>query len=533
MMQTDDACLKDIAAWYVANQREMAKSELETIIAKHCGSEVEQAKFAQFLETKLGQTRFGIHLREAKERPTKLWMITRTGPEWDAYAAEQNRLSREHGEQRIIANWKGAGVAGNDIANIMRNHGILIPDSISKALQHDDTVVSVTMVEGRGINRSEAFVIHKWVSEQMAGIEKAISEGKPVPPEVLKDYPDLAKQKAQYLVESQVTTCDVISPQYYDILGLLDSVPSSSLLLEPEVKERKIDEVLKRLKEGVDSIQTSSVFREFLITMSKFHEYSVGNQILIMIQRKDATRVAGFNTWKDLGRYVKAGERGIMILAPCLPSRMLKCPICDRPFTEQGLRVHLSEFHQRIDVSELIRLTRQEAGAVMQPTPTYFKVVYVFDLSQTEGKPLPEFKVPVLTGVANEELFGKLLAHDKQQGLEVSFEPRPSQDPDIKGMYFARTIWVKPEESRAQQLKTLLHETAHYYTETVFAIPRADAETIAERSAFVVGSHFGFDTGTRTFPYVALWAQDKKVLERNLGSVRSVSSRIMDALEKG
>ena len=119
----------------------------------------------------------------------------------------------------------------------------------------------------------------------------------------------------------------------------------------------------------------------------------------------------------------------------------------------------------------------------------------------------------------------------RTQGLEVGFESRPQQDPDIKGIYFGKTIWVRPEESRAQQLKTLLHEVAHYYSEGLFQIDRADAETIAESVAFTVGAHFGFDTDTRSFPYVALWSQDKKVLETNLAAIREVSSKVIDALE--
>jgi hypothetical protein len=141
-------------------------------------------------------------------------------------------------------------------------------------------------------------------------------------------------------------------------------------------------------------------------------------------------------------------------------------------------------------------------------TPAYFKIVHVFDISQTEGKPLPEFEVPVLTGEVNEELFSKAVALAKKQGLTVSFEPRPHQDPAIKGQYFGKTIWVKPDE------------------------PRADAETIAESAAYVVGAHYGFDTGVRSFPYVALWAKDKKVLEENLKAIRRVATTILEELEK-
>lgn len=90
---------------------------------------------------------------------------------------------------------------------------------------------------------------------------------------------------------------------------------------------------------------------------------------------------------------------------------------------------------------------------------------------------------------------------------------------------------MRPEEARAQQLKTLLHEMAHYYSEGVFRIPRRDAETIAESAAFAVGAHYGFDTGVRSFPYVALWSEDKKVLEQNLASIRKVATTIIEALE--
>jgi len=155
----------------------------------------------------------------------------------------------------------------------------------------------------------------------------------------------------------------------------------------------------------------------------------------------------------------------------------------------------------------------------------------VSDLSQTEGKPLPEFEVPALTGEANEGLFSQVLDLAREQGLTVSFESKPEQDPEIKGFYSGKLIWVRPEEARAQQLKTLLHEMAHYYTEGVLGISRKDAETIAESAAFAIGAHFGFDTGVRSFPYVALWSQDKKVLEQNLAAIREVTAKIITALE--
>ena len=117
-----------------------------------------------------------------------------------------------------------------------------------------------------------------------------------------------------------------VSPQYRDLIRLVDEpVPDYSLLtmpaVVPEEKERKVDAVMKQLQTGVEGIQESYQFRQFLTTMSKFHDYSIGNLILIGLQNPDATKVAGFNTWKDLGRWVKGGEKGIAILAPVLPPR--------------------------------------------------------------------------------------------------------------------------------------------------------------------------------------------------------------------
>ncbi|MFC2052395.1 ArdC-like ssDNA-binding domain-containing protein [Chloroflexota bacterium] len=315
---------------------------------------------------------------------------------------------------------------------------------------------------------------------------------------------DIFDDEKSFLVQKgndTSTKCEIVRPQHYDVLSWVGApLPDYSFVIEPEVKERKIDEVLKRLKEGVSDIQESGNFKQFLLTMSKFHDYSIGNLILIMMQKPEASRVAGFKTWKDLGRWVKKGEKGIAILAPCMPPK--------------GHKAEPEEDEEEINVS-----------------PIYFKVVHVFDISQTDGELLPEFEVPSLTGEANEELFERIMVVARVQGLDVSFDSRPHQDPAIKGTYSGKNIWVRPEESRAQQLKTLLHEVAHYYSENVFRIPRRDAETIAESVAFTVGAHFGFDSGTRSFSYVALWAEDKKVLEANLAAIRKVSTKMFDALE--
>ena len=314
-----------------------------------------------------------------------------------------------------------------------------------------------------------------------------------------------SKESRDLLPQLMIEGGEQVPARYRDLAGWLrEPLPEYSLLtLLPAVeeKERRIDAVLRQLKEGVEGIQDSQRFRLFLTTMSKFHDYSIGNLILIALQKPEATRVAGFATWKELGRWVRKGEKGIAILAPVMPPKR--------------------KAEEREDEEE----------TEIAPQPVYFKTVYVFDISQTEGKPLPQFEIPALTGEANEELFMKLLALMRSRGLPVSFESRPHLDPSVKGSYSLEGIWIRPEEPRAQQLKTLLHEVAHYYSEGVFHMPRRDAETIAESAAFVVGAHFGFDTGVRSFPYVALWAQDKEVLERNLKAIRRVSTEIIEPLE--
>ncbi len=330
-------------------------------------------------------------------------------------------------------------------------------------------------------------------------------------------YPHLAAGK-KILPLVIIEGGEPVPPQYRNLTGFVsEPIPDYSLLTSPvatEEKERKVDAVMKQLKTGVEGIQESYQFRLFLTTMSKFHDYSIGNLILIGMQKPNAIKVAGFNTWREMERSVKRGEKGIAILAPVLPPRPA-CPKC-------GAKVPKGS-----------RFCPKCGAPVeeMEAAPRFFKVVYVFDISQTEGEPLPEFEVPVLTGEVNEELFTKLLALMKAKNFPVSFESRPHQDPGIKGQYAPATgIWIRPEEPRAQQLKSLAHEIAHYYSVGVFQISRQDAETIAESAAFVVGAHYGFDTGVRSFPYVALWARDKNVLEKNLGDIRKVATTIIDQL---
>jgi hypothetical protein len=150
---------------------------------------------------------------------------------------------------------------------------------------------------------------------------------------------------------------------------IANNIPLKELDLLPatETAENKVEGILKQLKAGVESIHQSDQFRLFLSTMGKFHDYSIGNMILIMLQKPQATHVAGFNTWKELGRWVKSGEKGIAILAPVFPPAAT-CGKC-------GTRIpRNAKFCPKC--GEEVNL-----GEEMAATPRYFRAVYVFERS--------------------------------------------------------------------------------------------------------------------------------------------------------
>jgi len=333
-------------------------------------------------------------------------------------------------------------------------------------------------------------------------------------------------------------------------MGIIDDfelyrVPATYQKLTPEERKQRVIELHNKVKENVVRIQSSEEFRNYLIAMSRFHNYSWNNQLLIWIQNPTAIHVAGFYTWKDLGRMVKTGEKGIAILAPLGPTAATTFTrVTDNAVwairkgkkgweivDEQG-NVIQSDFGSfRTAASNLKGRGFVERREIL--STNNFKVVHVFDISQTEGKPLPEFEVPSLTGDANPELMQAVLDVAAGRGVTVSFESKTDQPSDIKGFFRAPDfIWVRPEEAPAQRLKTLLHEFAHFHTQSVMRIDRSDAETIAESAACVVGAYYGFDTGVRSFPYIALWAKDEKRLKSNLTTIQEVSEKIIDLLEK-
>ena len=270
-------------------------------------------------------------------------------------------------------------------------------------------------------------------------------------------------------------------------------------------REDQRDALLKRLEAGVDAVIDDASFRAYLDMQSRFHKYSYGNTLLIMQQRPDATRVAGFHTWKKLERSVMKGEKGMQILVPIFAAGMKK--------------------------------EEQE-----QITPVAFTVGHVWDISQTQGKPLPSVEVPVLAGDPEREGYAySLYMTMRMMAVQdhVRVEEVPRLDGDQMGYYLPHEqhLVIRTDVSQLQQTKTLCHELAHHVAKhwgTTDEDRQSEQETVAEGVAYVTLGHFGFDSGARSFPYIAHWTRtgEKGVIRKVLGEIQRVSNAIITGVER-
>jgi hypothetical protein len=256
-------------------------------------------------------------------------------------------------------------------------------------------------------------------------------------------------------------------------------------------------ELLKKLEEGIEQVRNSERFREYLDTCARFHNYSLGNQILIAMQRPAATRVAGFHTWLGMERHVMKGQKGIAILAPMTYKR------------------------------------RTDEDEETTETAVTFRRVYVFDVSQTDGKPLPEI-APRLDG-DDGNLYEKLAAVATAEGLTLDRDANHGHG-SANGYYRGgQLIWIDPALSPAMSVKTFVHELAHHFSGHTGSCmeSRNVAETIAESVAYVVLGHFGIDSSGYSFDYVAGWSQDAKTFKAELAQISKVAKLIIERIEKG
>ena len=284
--------------------------------------------------------------------------------------------------------------------------------------------------------------------------------------------------------------------------------------------DERVAELTERLENGVKELYASDSYAQYITAMAKFHHYSFGNALLILFQCPSASNVAGYNTWKQLGRQVKKGEKGIMILAPCNFRASLEREKID-PLTGQTLLGPDGN-----PLTEKVKIA-----------PNRFKIAHVFDLSQTEGRELPQIGVSELTGdVADYTgIYARLTAISPLPVVQEDFQRT------AKGYtsFTENRVVVKPGMSQVQTIKTLVHEIAHaklHRPDDILAIPtpgeKRQKEVEAESIAYVVCQHFGIDTSDYSLAYVAGWSKGKELteLKASLNVIHATAGEIIDAI---
>lgn len=299
------------------------------------------------------------------------------------------------------------------------------------------------------------------------------------------------------------------------------------IVLEGKTQKDKLEEITDKLKQGVKDIFSSDKYKEYLSVMSKFHHYSPRNVLLILMQKPDASMIAGYGSWqRNFKRQVNRGEKGIKIISPSPYTTQKEVPLTDRQTGQPIFRPDGTPMTQLIDVT----------------IPSY-KVTNVFDVSQTSGEPLPSLGVDELHGnIDNYKNF--MAALEKVSPVPIGFEK-------IEGSangYFNPTeqrIAVREGMSELQTVKTLIHEIAHAKlhntTPDEFSkLPpeeqkdRHTKEVEAESTAYTVCQHYGIDTSDYSFGYVAGWSSDKDAPELNasLKTIQKTAHEIIGSIDE-
>ena len=273
----------------------------------------------------------------------------------------------------------------------------------------------------------------------------------------------------------------------------------------------KLEEINNKTNEAVSYLVKaleagdSEVLTEYLNAMARFHNYSFGNIMLIARQRPEATRVAGIRTWNSLGRFVKRGEKGIVILAPMVGYR------------KQAKDAVATEIQSGNAADERKR----------EPQLYGFRAVYVFDVNQTEGKELP-----VLTEVQG-DVSGyreRLIEYVESRNIKLNYSEKIAP---AKGMSYGGRITLLSGMEPAEEFSTLVHETAHemlHKADRRTLTTKKVRETEAEAVAFVVCQSIGLETGSAFSDYIRLWNGDAKLLQESLEVIQRTASVILGAI---
>ena len=338
-----------------------------------------------------------------------------------------------------------------------------------------------------------------------------VHEGQPVP----EEYRVMAYPASEILREESKVQPEAAAPAK-------SPQPVTPIILNSQNSAERMKEITDRLETGIQELFESERYKAYLTTMSKFHSYSFNNTLLIAMQ--GGQLVAGYNKWRDnFHRNVKKGEKAIKILAP-------------------------APFKAKKEVQKLDAQGRPVMGKDGKPVTEVqeiqvpaFKIVSVFDVSQTEGEPLPSIGVEELTGSV--ERYGEFFkALEQTSPVPIGFEDIPGGS---HGYYHLteKRIAIQAAMSELQTLKTAIHEIAHSKLHAIDpeapAIEQADRpdsrtrEVQAESVAYAVCQHYGLDTSDYSFGYVAGWSsgKDLKELKASLETIRATAHELITTID--
>lgn len=286
-----------------------------------------------------------------------------------------------------------------------------------------------------------------------------------------------------------------------------------------EQKRTPMDEIMEKLQQGIQEMFQSDRYKEYLHFVSSLPQYSFNNSVLIASQRPDATLISGYKAWTKYGRHVKRGEKGIKIIAP-MPKKTENLVEKKDPVTGKTL------------------LDANGKPVMENVVIPQYRVVTVFDVSQTEGKELPTLDVQTLKGSVPrfEDL---MVAIRRICPVPISIE---KMEMEANGYYhhLEKRIVVKDGMSEAQTMKTALHETAHALLHDRDLLKQQnitktsnEREVEAESVAYMVCDHFGLDTSSYTFGYVTSWmsSQSMEELRSSVDLIKNTASRMIQGME--
>ena len=302
-------------------------------------------------------------------------------------------------------------------------------------------------------------------------------------------------------------------------------------MAEKQTNKDRMREIVDSIENGIKELFESDKYQQYLSTMSRFHRYSVNNTMLIYMQRPDATHVAGFNKWRDqFGRNVLKGEKGIRIIAPTPYKKKVEeiktDPETNAPVLDADGKAIIEEKEIRIPM---------------------FKVVSVFDVSQTAGKPLPQLAADLSGNVQQYEVFMEAL----RRASPVPMEIKPvARDTDGFFSIKAQSITIRAGMSEVQTVCAAVHEIAHaklhdyeHMTELAddgetILVPgeksRNTEEVEAESISYAVCQYYGIETGENSFGYIATWSKGKelKELRASLETINKTASELITDIDR-